>query len=173
MYVAELPPIRRVVEPPTEKRVAEPPARERAWGDRSLLKSLKNPSGEKYEVRVHCPEVTFLGKAEQPDFACIDIAIEPRDRIIELKSLKRYLFGFRETLMSYERFINVLYKDLMETYRPMRLVVEMGCQARGGISSKLKIGRIGGRDRGSRTAFFDLPRLGLFFASSQLWRTDL
>lgn len=110
-----------------------------AWGDRSLLQSLDNPCSEPYEIHVHCPEVTFLGKPDQPDFACVDITMFPDERVIELKSLKRYLFSFRDVLMCYERFINVVYNDLMKTYRPTRLVVEMELRARGGISSKLKI----------------------------------
>ncbi len=113
--------------------------RNRTWGDPSLLKSLKNPSRKAYRIQVHCPEVTFLGKREQPDFACVDIALFPADRVIELNSLKQYLFSFRDALMSYERFINVLYDDLMETYRPARLVVQVRLRARGGIRSKLRI----------------------------------
>ena len=119
--------------------LVESPVRVRTWGDRSLLRSLRNPSTEPYEVHVHCPEVTFIGRKEQPDFACVDITLYPTDRIIELKSLKRYLFSFREVLMSYERLVNVLYGDLMETYRPARLVVQIHMRARGGISSTLKI----------------------------------
>lgn len=119
--------------------LAELQAERRVWGDRSLLKWLKNPSRERFEVEIHCPEVTFIGKVDQPDFACVDITMCPNDRVIELKSLKRYLFSFRNALMSYERFINVLYSDLMTTYDPARLVVQMELRARGGISSKLKI----------------------------------
>ncbi len=119
--------------------LAEVEPRTRTWGDSSLLKSLKNPSREAYRIQVHCPEVTFLGKRDQPDFACVDIALYPTDRVIELKSLKQYLFSFRGALMSYERFINVLYDDLMETYRPSRLVVQVRLRARGGIRSKLRI----------------------------------
>ena len=59
--------------------------------------------------------------------------------IIELKSLKEYLGVFRDSVMSYERLINVIYDDLMEKYGPQRLRLEMDCNARGGISSKLKI----------------------------------
>jgi len=119
--------------------VAEKRARVRRWGDPSLLCSLRNPSREEYQVQIHCPEVTFIGRAEQPDFACVDITMVPGERVVELKSLKRYLFSFRNALMSYERFINVLYDDLMETYGPERLIVEIGLRLRGGISSKLKV----------------------------------
>ena len=113
--------------------------KKRTWGDRSLLESLSNPTEEPYEIDVHCPEVTFIGKRDQPDFACVDISLYPNEKVIELKSLKRYLFGFREVLMSYERFANVLYDDLMATYHPRRLVVRVHFRARGGIGSRLKI----------------------------------
>ena len=119
--------------------VAEPRTEDLRWSDRSLLQSLRNPSSERYEVEIHCPEVSFLGKADQPDFACVDIRMVPGERVIELKSLKRYLFSLRNALMSYERCVNVLYEDLMETYRPTRLVVQIELRARGGISSKLTI----------------------------------
>ena len=119
--------------------VAEPRTEDLRWSNRSLLKSLRNPSSERYEVEIHCPEVSFLGKAGQPDFACVDIRMVPGERVIELKSLKRYLFSLRNALMSYERCVNVLYEDLMETYRPTRLVVQIELRARGGISSKLTI----------------------------------
>jgi 7-cyano-7-deazaguanine reductase len=111
----------------------------RAWSDRSLLGALKNPSQERYRIHLHCPEVTFIGKKEQPDFACIEIVMYPTDSVIELKSLKRYLFSFRERLMSYERLVNVLYDDLMATYCPSRLIVQVRMRARGGINSKLKV----------------------------------
>lgn len=134
--------------------LVEPREQARIWGDRSLLRSLKNPTRERYRIQLHCPEVTFVGRREQPDFACLDIAMDPSDRIVELKSLKRYLFTFREELMSYERFINVLYDDLMATYRPDRLIVRMRLRSRGGISSQLKIDSLwrNSRDREAERA---------------------
>ncbi len=122
-----------VVEPPRTK------PKQRTWGDRSLLQAIKNPSRERYEIRIHCPEVTFIGKKEQPDFACLDITFCPNETIIDLRSLKRYLFSFREVLMSYERLVNVLYQDLIETYRPSQLILEMKLRPRGGLASALKV----------------------------------
>ena len=119
--------------------LAEVAREKRTWGDRSLLKWLSNPSRQRYEAHVHCPEVTFLGRRTQPDFASVDVTMYPGEKVIELKSLKRYLFSFREVLMSYERFVNVLYEDLIETYEPQRLIVEIHLCPRGGIRSRLKI----------------------------------
>lgn len=110
---------------------------EKKWSDPSILKSLKNPSGKKYAIRMKNPEVTFLGATSQPDFAVITIDMTPGERIIELKSLKMYFGDFRNRLLSYERLINVVFEDLFAVYAPQHLKVTVECNPRGGISSKL------------------------------------
>ena len=64
--------------------------------NKKLLKSLPNPSNGAYEIKVKIPEFTFLGVKEQPDFANAYISFYPKDRIIELKSLKQYVFHLRD-----------------------------------------------------------------------------
>ena len=91
------------------------------WSNKSLLKTLPNPSGDGYEINVKTPEVTFIGVKDQPDFATVWIVFYPKDSIIELKSLKKYFQDFRNRLLSYERLINVVYDDLMSVYEPHRL----------------------------------------------------
>ena len=103
------------------------------------LKSLKNPSTDKYEIKIIQPELTFLGVKEQPDLAELIIRMYPSDTIIELKSLKYYLMNFRNKIISYERLINVIYDDLIEKYKPTRLTLTLNCRPRGGISSNLTI----------------------------------
>lgn len=109
------------------------------WGDKSILKSIKNPTKDRYEISIHCPELTFLGEHEQPDFGCVDLLMVPSDTVVELKSFKKYIFSFRDSFVSYERFINVLYQHINEVYKPQKLVIEVEFRPRGGISSKLKI----------------------------------
>ncbi len=111
----------------------------RRWGSCSLLRPIKNPVREKYAIHIRCPEVTFLGKRGQPDFALLLVNLYPRETIIDLRSLKQYLFSFRNELMSYERLINVLYDDLMAVFEPDQLILEMKLRPRGGISSTLRI----------------------------------
>jgi len=60
--------------------------------DSSVLKAIPNPSKEAYEIKVKIPEFTFLGVKEQPDFAKIYISFYPKNHIIELKSLKLYIY---------------------------------------------------------------------------------
>lgn len=107
--------------------------------DKSILKAIPNPSKEAYEIKIKIPEFTFLGVKEQPDFANVYLTIYPKKKIIELKSLKQYVFHLRDITVSYERLINIFYDHLMEVYEPDRLRVVMNCNPRGGISSKLTI----------------------------------
>lgn len=107
--------------------------------DKTILKSIPNPSKEAYEIKIKIPEFTFLGVKEQPDFANVYITFYPKGKIIELKSLKQYVFHLRDITVSYERLINIFYDHLMEVYQPDRLRIVMNCNPRGGISSKLTI----------------------------------
>ena len=104
-----------------------------------ILKTIKNPSKQPYENKIICPELTFIGTKNQPDFGELEIIYYPSDTLIELKSLKLYLHSFRNRLMSYESFINVIYDELVTVYHPDRLILTMKLKPRGGISSVLKI----------------------------------
>ena len=107
--------------------------------NRSILKSIPNPSKDAYEIKMKVPELTFEGVRGQPDFAHLYITFYPGDKIIELKSLKEYFFAFRAQIYSYERIINVIYDDMMAAYDPQRLRLVLVCNPRGGISSKLTV----------------------------------
>ena len=118
--------------------------------DIAILDSLPN-TAVGYEQRITIPEFTFLGKHNQPDFGSIKLWFYGQDKTIELKSLKNYLFQYRDTVISYERCIDVLYKHLMETYQPVRLRVQIDFRPRGGISSCMTAdsdwGHLGGTDK--------------------------
>ena len=109
------------------------------WSDKNILKSIRNPSKEAYEIKLKAPEITFEGVRGQPDFAMLYITFYPNDKVIELKSLKEYFYQFRSKIYSYERLINVIFDDMMHVYEPARLRLVMICNARGGISSKLTV----------------------------------
>lgn len=107
--------------------------------DINLLKSIPNPTSEGYEIKIQIPEFTFLGVSEQPDFAKIYLTFYPDKKIMELKSLKLYVYQLRDIVVSYERLVNIVYEHLMKIYEPLRLRIVMICNPRGGISSKLTI----------------------------------
>lgn len=107
--------------------------------DASVLKAIPNPTSEAYEIKIKIPEFTFLGVKEQPDFAVLYLTFYPGRKVIELKSLKQYVYQLRDIVVSYERLINIFYNDLMKVYQPERLRLVMVCNPRGGISSRLTI----------------------------------
>jgi 7-cyano-7-deazaguanine reductase len=113
--------------------------KKKEWSNRSILKSIPNPSDGGYEIKIKCPEITFEGVKGQPDFASLYVTFFPHKKVVELKSLKEYLYQFRNKMLSYERLINVVYDDMMDVYEPVRLRLVMTCNARGGISSKLTV----------------------------------
>lgn len=118
--------------------------------DIAILDSLPN-TAVGYEQRITIPEFTFLGKHNQPDFGSIKLWFYGQDKTIELKSLKNYIFQYRDTVISYERCIDVFYKHLMQTYQPVRLRVQIDFRPRGGISSCMTAdsdwGHLGGTDK--------------------------
>jgi 7-cyano-7-deazaguanine reductase len=122
--------------------------------NRQLLAAIPNPAQQAYEIKIRIPEFTFLGVQEQPDFATIFLTFYPSRKIIELKSLKQYVYQLRNIIVSYERLINIFYDDLVGVYEPTRIRVVMICNPRGGISSKLTIDS-DWKVRGGKEAFND------------------
>ncbi|MCM1035381.1 MAG: preQ(1) synthase [Paludibacter sp.] len=94
----------------------------------------KHPENE-YVVTFNCPEFTSLcPKTGQPDFATIVISYIPRERMVESKSLKLYLFSFRNHGDFHEDCINIILKDLVELMDPKYIEVTGIFTPRGGIS---------------------------------------
>lgn len=94
----------------------------------------KHPDNE-YVVTFNCPEFTSLcPKTGQPDFARIIINYIPRDRMVESKSLKLYLFSFRNHGDFHEDCVNIIMKDLVRLMDPRYLEVIGVFTPRGGIS---------------------------------------
>lgn len=94
----------------------------------------KHPENE-YLVTFNCPEFTSLcPKTGQPDFAKIIINYIPRELMVESKSLKLYLFSFRNHGDFHEDCINIIMKDLVKLMNPRYLEVIGLFTPRGGIS---------------------------------------
>jgi 7-cyano-7-deazaguanine reductase len=91
-----------------------------------------------YEIEINCPEFTAVcPKTGQPDFGTIVITYVPDASCIELKSLKLYLFDYRNRGIFYEHSINTILDDLVAVCRPRRMRVVGRFTPRGGISSKI------------------------------------
>lgn len=94
----------------------------------------KHPDND-YWVRFNCPEFTSLCPITgQPDFATIYIDYIPAKRMVESKSLKIYLFSFRNHGGFHEDCVNVIMKDLIALMNPKYIEVTGIFTPRGGIS---------------------------------------
>lgn len=88
-----------------------------------------------YFVKFNCPEFTSLCPITgQPDFACITISYVPDVKMVESKSLKLYLFSFRNHGDFHENCVNVIMKDLIKLMDPKYIEVWGKFLPRGGIS---------------------------------------
>ncbi|MCL2828782.1 MAG: preQ(1) synthase [Oscillospiraceae bacterium] len=88
-----------------------------------------------YMVKFNCPEFTSLcPMTGQPDFAAIYINYIPDRLMVESKSLKLYLFSFRNHGAFHEDCVNVILKDLRALMRPRFIEVQGKFTPRGGIS---------------------------------------
>lgn len=88
-----------------------------------------------YTIEFHCPEFTSLCPITgQPDFATINIRYSPDLRCIESKSLKLYLFSFRNSGMFHEEITNRILDDIVEASQPRWACVTGRMNARGGIT---------------------------------------
>jgi 7-cyano-7-deazaguanine reductase len=116
-----------------------------------LLEVFPNPyPGRDYVIHMTCPEFTSLcplGGIESdaselelltggaPDFATMLIEYVPAEHCVELKSLKLYLWSFRNDGIFYERAVNRILDDLVETVKPAKMTVTGDFNIRGGIKS--------------------------------------
>ena len=104
--------------------------------DPSVLETFANKHTERdYWVTFQCPEFTSLcPMTGQPDFATITIRYIPGKRMVESKSLKLYLFSFRNHGDFHEDCANIIINDLITLMRPRYIEVLGDFNPRGGIS---------------------------------------
>jgi 7-cyano-7-deazaguanine reductase len=103
------------------------------------LESFKNPAPDRdYEIAFDCPEFTCLCPLTgQPDFARFHIRYVPDLKCVELKSLKLYLWSYRNEGAFHEAVTNKILDDLVKTVQPRRMTVEGDWFIRGGISTRV------------------------------------
>jgi 7-cyano-7-deazaguanine reductase len=116
-----------------------------------LLETFANPYANRdYEIQMDCDEFTSLCpvggvetdasdldllKGGAPDFGTIRITYVPGDLCLELKSLKFYLWSFRNEGIFYERAVNRILDDLVAASKPKWMKVVGDFNVRGGIKS--------------------------------------
>jgi 7-cyano-7-deazaguanine reductase len=99
------------------------------------LETFPNPNPERdYEIRLEAPEFTCLcPRTGQPDFATVRIRYVPDRLCVELKSLKLYLWSFRDEGHFHEAVTNRILDDLVRALAPRRMTLEADFFVRGGI----------------------------------------
>ena len=113
------------------------------------LETFANPNpGRDYEINFECPEFTCLcPRTGQPDFATIRMRYVPDRSCVELKSLKLYLWSFRDEGHFHEAVTNRILDDLVRATRPRRMTVVGDFYVRGGIHTVVTAAYEGPRRR--------------------------
>ncbi|MBW4051937.1 MAG: NADPH-dependent 7-cyano-7-deazaguanine reductase QueF [Proteobacteria bacterium] len=109
----------------------------------SDLESFANPRPEHdYTIRMRIPEFTCLcPKTGQPDFATLELEYVPDRACVELKSLKLYIWSFRDRGAFHEAVTNEIADHLARTLSPRFLRLEARFKVRGGIHTRVIVER--------------------------------
>jgi len=107
------------------------------------LETFANPELTRdYTIRMQIPEFTCLcPRTGQPDFATLDLEYVPDRLCVELKSLKLYIWSFRERGAFHEAVTNEIAAHLDSTLRPRFLRLTARFNVRGGISTSVVVER--------------------------------
>jgi 7-cyano-7-deazaguanine reductase len=107
------------------------------------LETFPNPKPERdYVIRFDCPEFTCLcPMTGQPDFATIEIEYVPDKLCVELKSLKLYLWSYRDDGAFHEAVTNKICDDVVSAIAPRRITVVGRFNVRGGIATTVTVSR--------------------------------
>ncbi|MGA2838969.1 MAG: preQ(1) synthase [Steroidobacteraceae bacterium] len=99
------------------------------------LETFLNPAPERdYTIRMSIPEFSCLcPKTGQPDFANLKLEYVPNERCVELKSLKLYIWSFRDRGAFHEAVTNEILQDLVAATAPRFLRLTAEFNVRGGI----------------------------------------
>ena len=100
-----------------------------------ILETFPNPqAGRDYTIRMRIPEFTCLcPQTGQPDFATLHLEYVPDRKCVELKSLKLYVWSFRDEGAFYEAVTNRILDDLVRLMQPRFIRLTADFNVRGGI----------------------------------------
>ena len=104
------------------------------------LETFPNPNpGRDYEITFDCPEFTALCPLTgQPDFGHLTITYVADKRCVESKSLKLYLFAYRNHGAFHEAVVNLILDDFVKACKPRRATVYGDFRPRGGIAIRVR-----------------------------------
>ena len=105
------------------------------------LERFDNPHFERdYTIRIRIPEFTCLcPKTGQPDFATLHLEYVPNHHCVELKSLKHYIWGFRDRGAFHEAITNQILDELQTLLKPRFIRLTAEFNVRGGIFTTIVV----------------------------------
>lgn len=115
------------------------------YGEREIaegeLITFPNPRvGRRYKVEISLPEFTckcpFSG---YPDFATINIAYFPDEKVVELKGLKLYINSYRDRYISHEESINQILDDFVAAANPLEVTIQGDFKPRGNVHTVVEV----------------------------------
>lgn len=104
------------------------------------LETFENPEkSRRYDIEFTCPEWTALcPRSGFPDFGVIHIKYQPKEKCIELKSLKLYINAFRNKRIFHEGAVNLILSDLVKACQPWSMEVVGDFNVRGNIKTVIR-----------------------------------
>ena len=119
------------------KTLGKPVEKYNFYYDKDILDGIHKNFNNAPLIKITAPEFTTLCPITgQPDFATIYINYVPNEYMVESKSLKLYLFSFRNIGIFHEDVVDKILKDLIELLDPMYIEVIGSFNSRGGIAIK-------------------------------------
>ncbi|MEK8019619.1 MAG: preQ(1) synthase [Candidatus Parabeggiatoa sp.] len=108
------------------------------------LETFDNPHSERdYTIHIRIPEFTCLcPKTGQPDFATLFLDYVPNKQCIELKSLKGYIWSYRDEGAFHEAVTNLILNDLVQACAPRFMRLRAEFNVRGGIDTTVVVEHI-------------------------------
>ena len=105
------------------------------------LELWANPSPDRdYVIDISYPEFTCLcPRSGYPDFATIRVTYTPDRKVVELKSLKLFLNGFRDQCVSHESVTNLIFDTLAKNLKPRTLEVVGDFNVRGNVKTVVRV----------------------------------
>lgn len=107
----------------------------------SILETFPNPNPDRhYVIETVCPEFTSVcPKTGHPDFGTLTISYVPKEKCVELKSLKLYLQEYRNHGAFYESVTNLILDDLVSVTEPEWMDLKAEFTPRGGIRTTVQV----------------------------------
>ncbi len=115
------------------------------YGEKAIkqakLEIWPNPYPDRdYAIDISYPEFTCLcPRSGYPDFATIKVTYTPDKKVVELKSLKLYLNGFRDQGVSHEAVTNMIFDLLKKSLKPRSLEVISDFNVRGNVKTVIRV----------------------------------